>query len=242
MTSPTQPPPRPALHSPASPSPADGSPAAQTDVLRAQVGRLLNRAEPISEAELAEAQCCLAQILDHSQPVLHASRRPGPWPAALGPLTLLVMEEARRGGDCGAADVLQAVYYELALGDGDGPARTASAAEVAGNTTAGPAPDATLGLRARLGRMLGRRGPVPESELHLANLALVAVLDSGDPVRHAAEHWSDFPPAFYPLLLSHLAQAWAGADTQMATVLEAVHRAGAASAATSPAGPSSPAA
>src|SRR5580658_300857 len=77
-------------------------------------------------------------------------------------------------------------------------------------------PDLAL-LRARLGRMLGRSSPISEQELHAANLALVAAIKARDPVRHFAEQRANRPDAMRPLLLSHLASAWAQDDQGLAT-------------------------
>jgi acetyltransferase-like isoleucine patch superfamily enzyme len=79
-------------------------------------------------------------------------------------------------------------------------------------------------LRARLGRMLGRPAPISESELHAANLALVAAIKARDPMQHIAGQRSDLPAAMAPLLLTHLASAWTQGDKALAAVLENLHR------------------
>jgi hypothetical protein len=98
------------------------------------------------------------------------------------------------------------------------PARSESGNQPAGNS----APD-FMPLRARLGRMLGRPAPVSEAELHEANLALVAAIKAPDRLRHFEEHRLELPAALAPLLLTHLASAWAQADTAVGAALESIH-------------------
>lgn len=71
--------------------------------------------------------------------------------------------------------------------------------------------------------MLGRPAPVSEAELHAANLALVAAIKAPDRLRHFEEHRLDVPAALGPLLLTHLAAAWAQADTAVGAALESIH-------------------
>lgn len=100
--------------------------------------------------------------------------------------------------------------------------RTETAERTFGQAAGAAAPD-FLPLRARLGRMLGRPGPVSEAELHAANLALVAAIKAPDRRKHFEEHGLQLPVALAPLLLTHLASAWAQADTALAAALESIH-------------------
>ena len=86
-----------------------------------------------------------------------------------------------------------------------------------------PAEDFTP-LRARLGRMLGRGAAIPEAELHVANLALAEIVESADSAEYIEQHRSDLPAALAPLLMVHLASAWADEDTGLASALENIHR------------------
>ena len=81
-----------------------------------------------------------------------------------------------------------------------------------------------LPLRARLGRMLGRSSPITEAELHAANLALVAAIKARDNAPSFTLPPSNLPAALVPLLLTHLASAWAQGDQSLAAALETLHR------------------
>lgn len=59
--------------------------------------------------------------------------------------------------------------------------------------------------------------------MHAANLALVAAIKAPDRLKHFEEHRADLPAALAPLLLTHLASAWAQADTAVASALENIH-------------------
>ena len=85
-----------------------------------------------------------------------------------------------------------------------------------------PAEDFTP-LRARLGRMLALRGPISEQDLHAANLALAQIVESADQASYIEQHRSTLPAALGPLLMLHVASAWADADTGLASALEIVH-------------------
>jgi hypothetical protein len=101
------------------------------------------------------------------------------------------------------------------------PQANVAAAPKAGQ--AHPADDSAL-LRARLGRMLGLPAAISELELHAANLALTEIVNAADPAEHIEQHRSALPATLGPLILVHLASAWAIADTGLASALENVHR------------------
>jgi hypothetical protein len=80
----------------------------------------------------------------------------------------------------------------------------------------------SLPLRMRLGRMLGRPGPISEPELQEAQLALVAAVKAGDRAQHFAHCRPNLPAAMAPLLLSNLATAWAQGNQPGASAFENV--------------------
>lgn len=78
-------------------------------------------------------------------------------------------------------------------------------------------------LRARLGRMLGLPAAITEAELHAANLALTEMIEASVPTEYIAQRQATLPRALRPLLLVHLASAWAEEDNGLATALENFH-------------------
>jgi sulfatase maturation enzyme AslB (radical SAM superfamily) len=90
-------------------------------------------------------------------------------------------------------------------------------------TETAPAQDDSALLCARLGRMLSRAGAISETELHAANLALSGIIDAPDPAEYIAHNRSALPVALGPLMMLHLASAWADGDTGLASALELFH-------------------
>jgi hypothetical protein len=80
----------------------------------------------------------------------------------------------------------------------------------------------SMPLRMRLGRMLGRPGPISETEFQEAQLALVAAVKAGDRAQHFAQCRPKLPAAMAPLLLSNLATAWAQDNQAGAAAFENV--------------------
>jgi hypothetical protein len=70
--------------------------------------------------------------------------------------------------------------------------------------------------------MLGRPGPISELELQEAKLALVAAVKAADRAQHFAQCGSNLPAAMAPLLLNHLAAAWAQGNQAGAAAFENV--------------------
>jgi hypothetical protein len=77
-------------------------------------------------------------------------------------------------------------------------------------------------LAARLARMAARPGMLDDAELAAAADALADVLNARDVLGHVLARRGRFPRATLPLLVVHLARAWAGADAERAAGLEAL--------------------
>jgi hypothetical protein len=71
--------------------------------------------------------------------------------------------------------------------------------------------------------MTARPGTLGDAELAAAADALADVLNARDVLGHVVARRGRFPRATLPLLVVHLARAWAGADAERAAGLEALY-------------------
>jgi FkbM family methyltransferase len=191
--------------------------------LRQRLAMMLNRGDPLSEAELAQTNFAVSALLNAGDPAEFLRAQKDAVPVAIIPRLLCLVNDARMKGQRQVAAKIEH-YLRLARQHFEAPATPpAGMAKPPQAAPAPPAGNAATPLQQRIGRLMGLKGPASMESIQAANEFIALFLKSPQPNALLADPKQPVPAALPALILEAWGSALQGKDAAQIRNLEKLY-------------------